>query len=259
MKIYKKITSLNDSHLLQNDLDRFSMWCNLNFLKLNVGKCAIMTFSRQHSPTKLSYKLNDETVSRVDSFKDLGVYFDPKLNFKLHFNYIINKANSMLGFIKRWSKEFSDPYILKSLFTCLVRPNLEYASQVWNPYYDIHIRRIESIQRNFIRYALRQFEWLNPLILPPYLDRLNLIHLATLQKRRELADVIFLTEVINLQIDSQFILNKIKFTNNIRCRSPNMFRIAFHRTSYGKFEPINRMQILGNKYQNQIAISINKK
>lgn len=75
MKIYKKITSLNDSYLLQNDLDRFTNWCNLNFLKLNVDKCAIMTFTRKHLPIQFPYKLNDQTVSRVESFKDLGVFF----------------------------------------------------------------------------------------------------------------------------------------------------------------------------------------
>jgi len=40
------------------------------------------------------------------------------------------KAMSVLGFIKRWSKEFDDPYTTKLLFISLVRPILKYSSSV---------------------------------------------------------------------------------------------------------------------------------
>lgn len=181
MKIFKKIESLNDALLLQNDLDNFFKWCKNNNLLLNVNKCALMCFTRRLNPICFNYCLNGISVSKTNSIKDLGVYFDDKLNFKLHFCYIINKANSMLGFIKRWSKEFNDPYVLKSLYSCLVRPNLEYASQVWSPFYEVHINRIEAVQRNFLRFSLRNLQWSNPLILPPYEHRLNLIQLKTLK------------------------------------------------------------------------------
>jgi len=70
----------------------------------------------------------------------------------------------MLGFIKRWSKEFNNPFVLKSLYTSLVRPNLEYASQVWSPFYKIHINRIEAIQKNFNCFALRHLCWSSTLL-----------------------------------------------------------------------------------------------
>jgi len=59
----------------------------------------------------------------------------------------VNKAMSVLGFIKRWSKEFDDPYTTKLLFTSLVRPILVYYSSVWSPQYQVHIDRIESVQK----------------------------------------------------------------------------------------------------------------
>jgi len=54
---------------------------------------------------------------------------------------------SVLGFIKRWSKEFDEPYTTKLLFTSLVRPILEYCCSVWSPQYQVHIDRIESVQK----------------------------------------------------------------------------------------------------------------
>jgi len=35
---------------------------------------------------------------------------------------MVNKARGVLAFIKRWSKEFDDPYVTKTLFILLVRP-----------------------------------------------------------------------------------------------------------------------------------------
>jgi hypothetical protein len=40
---------------------------------------------------------------------------------------MVGKAIAMLGFIRKLSLEFDDPYTLKSLYTSLVCPKLEYA------------------------------------------------------------------------------------------------------------------------------------
>ena len=85
----------------------------------------------------LQYNIDGHSLSTVDSFVDLGLLMDPKLNFNSHVITMVNKANGVLGFVKRWAKEFSDPYITKQLFTSLVRPILEYGSVVWDPQYAI--------------------------------------------------------------------------------------------------------------------------
>jgi hypothetical protein len=74
----------------------------------------------------------------------------------------------MLGFIRRLSLELRDPYTLKSLFTSLVHPKLEYASFVWNLFYDVRVDRVERVQKQFIRYALRGLGWTDMHDLPPY-------------------------------------------------------------------------------------------
>jgi len=59
----------------------------------------------------------------------------------------VNKAMSVLGFIKCWSKEFDDPYTTKLLFSSLVRPILEYGSWAWSPQYQVPIDRIDIFGR----------------------------------------------------------------------------------------------------------------
>jgi hypothetical protein len=99
-------------------------------------------------------------LDRVISINDLGVIMDKKMIFKEHENIMVAKAFAMLGlFIRRLLLVFRDPYTLKSLYTSLVRPKLEYASCVWNPIYDIHVDKVERVKRRFIRYALRGLGW----------------------------------------------------------------------------------------------------
>jgi len=70
-----------------------------------------------------------------------------KQKYSDHISTIVNKASGVLGFIKRWSKEFDDPYLTKTLLISLVRPILEYGSPVWSPQYVVHSDRIESVQK----------------------------------------------------------------------------------------------------------------
>ena len=46
---------------------------------------------------------------------------------------VIDKVWAVLDFVKRWAKEFIDPYITKLLYNLLVRRNLECASTIWIP------------------------------------------------------------------------------------------------------------------------------
>lgn len=69
-------------------------------------------------------------LSLVTNFIDLGVNFDPKLNFSLHTQMLKNKAMRNLRFIKRTCHSFNDPTALKTLFCSLVRSNLEYCSLI---------------------------------------------------------------------------------------------------------------------------------
>jgi hypothetical protein len=67
---------------------------------------------------------------RVSSINDLGVIMNRKMTFSEQVDVMVAKAFAMLGFIRRLSLEFRDPYSLKSLNTSLVHPKLEYASCV---------------------------------------------------------------------------------------------------------------------------------
>ena len=116
-----------------------------------MDKCHTMTFSRRRIPSDFIYKINNNPISRVISMTDLGVLYDTKLEFSAHIDSVVARANSVLGFVRRWSRELRDPYITKTLYLTLVRPILEF--------------------------SLCSLPWNDPYCLPPYENRLKLLNL----------------------------------------------------------------------------------
>ena len=81
-------------------------------------------------------------IDLVNYFHDLGLIFGCKLDFKNYITQTVSKATCILGFIKRWAKEFSDPYVTQQLFITLVRSILEYGSVIWDLQYTVRSDKI---------------------------------------------------------------------------------------------------------------------
>jgi hypothetical protein len=199
-------------------------------------------------PINYSYSIDGKSLDHVDEIKDLGVILDERMTFLPHMESVISKASKMLGFIKRVSKDFHDPYTFKTLYTSLVRPNLEYATCVWSPHQTIHTERIERVQRNFIRFALRRLPWtVHPL--PNYIDRCLLVGLESLADRRTVASALFARDILCGRTDSVRLAALLRFENNPYARRRNIkLQPFFHRRNYGMFEPVNNSIVSFNKY-----------
>ena len=83
--------------------------------------------------------INSCPLETLTAFFNLGVLVNMKLYFIDHISRMIGKARAVLGFAKRWTREFIVPYITKLLCISFVKRILEYASIIWNPYYRCHI------------------------------------------------------------------------------------------------------------------------
>lgn len=225
-------------------------------MELNINKCKLITFYRG-SCININYALGSRQLERVSSILDLGVLLDPKLNFISHISMTANKARGVLGFVKRWAKEFKDPYITKILYTSLVRPILEYASVVWDPVYDAHCNTLESVQKQFLLFCLRSLHW-NPRDLPPYTSRLALIKLPTLKSRRTMLNVVFILNLINGHICAPFLLNNIMLNvPNRPSRHYELLSLQYFRFNYANADPFRRMCSHFNKCYNIIDFSLN--
>lgn len=251
-KLFKRIKSIADCINFQSDLLAFSRWCTNNSLYLNFDKCLIMSITRKKIYLKHDYRFDTMSIKRVLQIKDLGVTYDIKFNFNDHFNKTVNRANSILGFIKRESIQIKDPHILKLLYISFVRPVIEYGSQIWSPYYKCHSDRIESIQKRFLRYCLKNLNWIDPVTLPPYRDRLRLIDLPLLTERREYLGLSFIVKILNGQINTDLLSSINLIAPSKGLRNHNLIRISHHYTSYSYYNPLENLYRLYNKFSKSL-------
>ena len=81
----------------------------------------------------------------VNKEKDLGIIVSDDLKWEKHCSAAVSKANRILGMIKRNFTDTSKEVIIL-LYKSLVRPNLEYCCQTWNPNYNKDIDLVEGVQ-----------------------------------------------------------------------------------------------------------------
>jgi hypothetical protein len=167
MKLFRPVRrGFQDCVNILSDLNRLVDWCGANSLELNVGKCKSITSSILRHPVEFPYMLRGIFFDHVDSITDLGVVMDRRMSLSRPIDFMVGKALAILGFVKRLAGDIRDPYILRTLYVSLVRSKLEYASCVRRDFNEMHINRIERVQRKFVRYALRGLEWTDVYDLP---------------------------------------------------------------------------------------------
>jgi len=119
---------------------------------LNADKCEVMTFSRSRNPVFHNYYLDNVLLNWVVENLDLDITFSSNLTFNKHYLTISKKSSSILGFISRICKDFTNPFTLKALYFSLVRSILEYNSIIWSPSVNTHIQCLKGIQNRFLRF-----------------------------------------------------------------------------------------------------------
>ena len=201
MKVYKVLRNTEeDMYLLQKDLHTLEQWSSDWQLNFNTKKCDVMRISKKNDKSIPEYKLCGSTLKAVSEVKDLGIHITSSLSWSLQSTKCANKANGILGFIRRTVGP-KNPNLFSKLYKSLVRPILEYCSPVWSPHLRKDIEILEKVQRRASRLALgAEAKDMS------YDERLNRLKWPTLEKRRLFSSLTECYKTINKLngLDPQF-------------------------------------------------------
>jgi len=81
------------------------------------------------------------------------------------------------------SIQYKSKSVLLCLYKTLVRPHLEYCTQIWSPHYSRDKQLLEKVQHRFTRMV-------PGMKVLPYKERLRQLGLWTIEERRNRADLI---------------------------------------------------------------------
>ncbi|GAB0204847.1 cAMP-dependent protein kinase inhibitor alpha [Grus japonensis] len=139
-KLCGVVDTLEGGDAIQRDLDRLERWACANCMKFNKAKCKVLHMGRCNP--KHNYRLGREWIESSPEVKDLGVLVDEKFNIRWQGVLAAQKANCILGCIKRGVTSRLREVILP-LYSTLVRLHLEYCIELWGPQYKKDMELLE--------------------------------------------------------------------------------------------------------------------
>ena len=91
-----------------------------------------------------------QIITRVESFKFLGVYFDPQMTFKYHASHLTSKLSQITAMIDKVRK-FLPKHILKILYFAHVQSLISYCINIWGGTSQTHLQSLVLILKRIIR------------------------------------------------------------------------------------------------------------
>nr|CAD2194430.1 unnamed protein product [Meloidogyne enterolobii] len=214
IKLYADDVKLYVAHkngIERNELNKalwiLEKWTELNGLEISRHKCFALYLGKNN--LKREYNIHGLKIQETDCIRDLGILIDSKMSFNNHINMIIKNAYLKSYQITRIIKS-RDLNLLVNIYKTYIRPQLEYATEVWNPHMKYQIEKIERIQKLFTKNIYKKCG----LIKVPYEERLNTCKLEKLIDRRKIADLSAVFKIIKgfTSLNSQKYFNFSKRT-----------------------------------------------
>ncbi len=157
--LYRSIHSIADSHQLQQDLNSLINWSHDWQMSFNASKCSVLRVSRKLHPISAQYSIDGVQLGEVKEHPYLGVQLSCDMSWSCHIESATTKATRVLNMLRRNLGHKAPQSARETAYKGLVRPHMEYASSVWDPYLEKDITRLEKVQNRAARYVTRNYDW----------------------------------------------------------------------------------------------------
>ena len=133
---------------MQKDIDTLELWSTINKMPFNVTKSKVLHLGKNNA--QKNYTLTGISLTTTNEEKDLGVVFDNRFSSSINCKKVSKACQIVIYLIKRNIKNRSKEGML-ILYKTLVRPLIDYCSQVWRPYLKKDINSLEKIQKRYTK------------------------------------------------------------------------------------------------------------
>jgi hypothetical protein len=250
-KAYKSVETVQDNEKLQSCIDNLTDWTDKWLLQFNSQKCKVLHLGKNNVQYQYVIR-NGNDVHVLESTvaeRDLGVIVDPLLNFDTHISETVKKGNKICGLLVR-TIENKSPDIMIPLFKSLVRPILEYGNVAWAPYLRKYIDLLEGVQRRFTKKVIGMSNL-------EYSDRLEALHLPSLEYRRLRGDLIEVYKMLHDMYDPLSTSNLLTLTDSERTRGHNL-KLKKGSTNTRQFQMFFTNRVI-NTWNNLSDATVNAK
>ncbi|XP_076069208.1 uncharacterized protein LOC143041261 [Oratosquilla oratoria] len=131
-RVFKTISSKNESSQLEKDLNKIYKWAEMNNMKFNEDKFECIRFGKNEHETYYKDPKGNH-ITQQTFVRDLGVILSDDATFDQHIEKAVSKCRQRMGYILR-NFHTREPETLLTLWKVLVISVIDYCSQLWASY-----------------------------------------------------------------------------------------------------------------------------
>ena len=194
--LVKPIRGTEDYTYLQKDITSITDCIQHLHLSMNVAKCKyiIATKKRQPDVPPVGLQLGGVIIEQVKQYRYLGVLVNEHtcISWSEHIKQLCSKVRKLIGMLYRQFYTWADTSTLITIYLTCIRPHLEYAAQLWDPYNKKDIELLESVQKFACKVCLKCWDM-------DYQNMLHCLDIPPLSVRRRYLKLITMFNIVNGQ------------------------------------------------------------
>ena len=145
---------------LQEDLNRFSVWCKQNVLTVNVQKTKYVIYGTSQMLKKarnLKFSFGNILLIREHYYKYLGMFLDATLSFNKHIDFV-NKVTSHKIFTLSKIRNYIDQRTALYIFKSMVCPIFDYGDIIYEGGNTNRLEKLKRTQNRGLKICMNIFD-----------------------------------------------------------------------------------------------------
>ena len=148
-KLIGIVKNEDDLEQVQIDINKLQQWAKTWQMSFNYDKCKVMHFGKKNKESVYTMNMGQNAplhiIEKTMVERDLGVMLSKDIKWANQTEKAVNAAKAIISQLRN-SFTYFDPELVRLLYVSLIRPHLEYAVPVWNPYLRKDIDILENLQ-----------------------------------------------------------------------------------------------------------------